>query len=602
MAALTLLLSVGLAGAIIAHKEGAAYVPLLPQEVGSWPISVRPPDGWVRVAAEGLPSNVGMVLKEPGGQQRVVVVVRGPELDSPLPSEFAARTLDETVQWVSEGKVADVAVREAIRFGPLPGIDVQWLVGGLRRRSAELVHGCVGVTPQGRVFGLLMRSTGRHGPRDARLLRHLAEHVSIADLGLMPDVARAAADSGMALDAPRGTKACLMQTGPVKSLRLINDSDPGKPWAVTVTPLPLVGTRTPRAILGDLLRNMADDPKAAEGIETVKLKEREAARGGLGASEAAFGMVLWVVPAGQTAYLLDGRHTGADAALTDACRMIADTIRPADGTEFVNVSAAKRRGEELLNEIREKRVDVWLGAWSRQEQTFLLERDGRIEGYYRQRFLRPAEGRSGRWRVESELQRNLMDGQALLYGRHTLVDRDGVAYETIEVRRPWTVGRVALGRFNEPYRFQERRAANSNTVRKTLRIGKDTYQNTFTVDAGFACDPVLTIACWLAAQDPQRRPAIVAFSDRFEAETAVQVLWPLGEMPVPGGDPPGRALALVVQADSAATAYTLYFDPDGRPTYLDLGGGSAFRACTEEEFNERFPLTPSAAEPRDLLR
>ncbi len=597
LAAGLLLLTIGLAAGLIRHKQRAARVPLgASQRIGEWNFAVCPPDGWKRETPGEAPGEVGAIFREPGGSERTVAVLRGPFVGMPAPATYGATSFDDTVLWLTEAQTAKRASAEPAVFGSLPGVAMQW-IAMRKRRTIEPVLGIVGVAPDGRVYGLLLRCPGALRRADEQLLRRLGEAVQFPGLEVTTDLNAAAATTGLRMQAPAGVRGSAVPCGPLRTLQLFSDPTGEKPWAMGISPMMIAPGRTAKAILADIVRNMTEDPNLADTVEAVKLREREAYRVRFDARQFPWDGEMWVVPldAGR-AVVLDGRDDGPDSDLESVCRTIAETIRAVEPVA-VDLAAAERRGVELLAEIRSKRLDAWFDEWVGADQEFTIERAGKVEGYYRLRYSRPREARGGRWRVESEVRRSLSDGHTLTYKREARVDHDGVGYELAEARRvdpPAVRPRIRL---LAAFRYEEHRAAAGDRVQKTLRIEQDQHSGAFRVGPGFACDPVLQIVYWLAATDSQKRPVLVSTTDRFEAEILTQLIRPLGPQPVPDSRPERSVPAVFVQSDSAVDGYTIYFDGDGRMLYVDFGANGVFRRSGEGEADDVLPLpsgTPSS--------
>jgi hypothetical protein len=603
LTAALLLGTVAFAWMIVLQKQRAAYAALLePQRVGSWPLSIRPPAGWKAVPLKDAPPTIGLVLAEPGRRGRTLAVVRGPMLESALPPAYAAGAVEDAVLWLSGAEAAKRLSAEPAPFGPIPGIQVEWLAGH-RRRPMEQVLGCIGVAPQGQVYALLLKCPGRGDRNDERFLRNVASTAEFPGVSLTDDVSAAARQCGLEFDTPRDVMAFAAADGPVKRLQLISDPDAGKPWTLELTTVPLAPGRTPQAVLEDVIRNLVQDPQHSAQIETTRFKDREAYHVRLTGEDGPWEGELWAVaPDPQGLVLLIGHDEDADSGLTQRCRSIAESVRFAEGAERLDVKAGVRRGEELLARIRKDHVDDWFDEWSGEDLLYLIDRAGETEGYYRLGYARFTEDRKAFWRVESEIRRVLPGGHSLTYKREAQVDPEGIGYQLVEVRRATTTEGRALRRRTEPFQYQESRASGGKTVRKILRIDKEEYDKSFSAGNGFACDPVLGIAFWLAATDSQRRPVVVMSSDRFDAASTAQIIYPLGARPVPGGDPQKTAPAVVVQGDSNTSAYMVYFDEYGKMICVDFGDGTAFHRCTEKELRERFSLVPGRSLSPMLIR
>ncbi len=578
---------------IVVQKQRTIYVSLgEATPIGSWPISIRPPVGWKVEPPTNAPPQVGLVFVEPAGFGRALAVVQGPMMQSALPASYAVATLEDAVLWFSGSDMPKLITQKPVPFGPLPGVEVQWIIG-YRRQSLKRILGCVTVTPQGRVFALLLKCPGRIDRNDERFLEHVAATVKLADLNTTDDIAAAARACGLRLGPPSEAMAAPFPDGPVPTLQVICRPDAEKPWTLEITVVPLAPERTPQAVLSDIVRNLTEQVQPAAEIETIQLGSHTAGRVRFETPDQPWDGELWTVP-------LDARHVAvlvghADESGSDlpaVCEQIARTLQFADDARPIDTTAAQRRGADLLARIRDKRVDAWFDEWAASTQFYLIMRDAQIEGYYRLGYTRLADEEDRPWQVVSELHRQLSEGQTITYKREARLDPGGAGYELAEVRRTGARGRRPRGRMDTPYQYHEGRAAGANRVHKALQIGAASYENTFTVDASFACDPVLGIVSWLAASDTERRPVLVVTSDRFEVAWATQVLYPLGPQSVPGSEPPRTAPALVVQTDSLPYVYTMYFDQDGTLLCVDFGRGTIFRRCTEEEFRENLSLTP----------
>lgn len=591
-----------LAWALTIHKQQAIYVPLAAaQPVGAWPISICPPVGWKAEPLKNVPPEIGLMLSEPGGDGRSLAVVRGPVLDSAVPPVYAVGAVDDAVAWLAGGERPKPLSLGSSPFGPLPGIQVDWIVPR-RRRPMERVLGSVGVTPQGQVFAILLKCPTR-GDRNAdRFLKQIAGAVELPGLGISKDIAAAALACGLRFDAPPGILAAASAEGPVKTLQLVSDRDSEKPWTLSLTVTPLAPGREAKALLVDVVRNLTEDSATSASIEPLRLKDREVYRMQFSGPGQPWAGELWAVPLDpQTVVLLAGHNDGAESDLGAACQQIAATVAFAGAAHGTDTKAAQHRGEELLAKIREKHVDEWFDAWAGPNQLYLIDRADQTEGYYRQRYSRLQDDKDV-WRVESEVRRILADRHSIITKRDERLSDDGVGYKIAEVRRAVTAGGRPPGRLGEPLQYQESRGPGEDTIHKTVRIGQESYETSFEAGADFACDPVLPIVYWLAATDPQRRPALVRFSDRFEAGLAAQVIYPVGPKPVPGSTPPQTAPAVIIQTDSLMYAYTFYFDDRGRVICVDFGHELAFRTCTEEEFRERFSLVPGLSLSPTLTR
>ncbi len=579
---------------IVVRKQRAIYVSLgEATRAGSWPISIRPPVGWKAEPLSSAPPQVGLLFVEFAGFGRTLALVQGPQIKPLRPASYAVNTVEDAVLWLAGDERPRLITEKPVPFGPLPGVEVQWIVGD-RRQFVKRILGCVTVTPQGRVFALLLKCPERFDDRDERFLERVAATVKMADLNITHDIAAAARACGLRLDPPSDAIAAPSPEGPVRTLQVLCRPDAEQPWTLEITIVPLAAGRTPQAVLGDIVRNLTERIQPAVEIESVQLGRHVAGRIRFEEPAHPWNDELWAVPLddGHLA-VLSGHADESGSALPAVCEQIARTLQFTEDARPIDTTAAHRRGADLLARVREKQVDAWFDEWAGSTQFYLILRDAQTEGRYRLDYSRLADGKDRPWQVISELDRQLPDGQRILYKREARLDSGGVGYELADVRRTSAGGRRPRGRPDAPYyQYHEGRAAGANTVHKALRTGAADYENSFAVDASFACDPVLGIVSWLAASDPERRPVLVTTSDRFEVAWATQVLYPLGPQSVPGSEPPRTAPALVVQTDSLPYVYTMYFDEDGTLLCVDFGGGSIFRRCTEEQFRESMALTP----------
>lgn len=592
-----MLLTVVMSAGLIRHKQQAAHVPLLdPRPIASWPLSLRLPQGWKAEAVRDMPPEVGLVLRETEGRGRTLAVVRGIAFDGTSLLTSVAGAIHDPVQWFAGTELVRPIAVESIRFGPLPGVQIQWLASR-PRRPADQILSCAGVTPQRQVLGLLLRCPGPSDRRDEQLLRQLASGVELPGVEMTRDIVSASAQCNLRFEAPHNCRASVTSTAPLKSLRLLADTESERTWTLDVGLLPLVPGRTPKAVLEDIIRNLTEEVNPRTDVQVVRLGTRETARARL--STNPWNGEIWVVPLGnQSAVVLRGEDEGDDSDLEAVCRRIAETIEWTGDAAPLDVAAALQRGKELLADIRDRKVDTWFEPWSRSEDLFLIERGGRAEGYYRLAYARlPAN----RWRVASDIRRILAADRSLFYRRDARVDAVGAGYELVEVRRAVGARARTTSVLDKPYEYREHREAGSATVRKTVRLGDEDYRASFSTDSSYVCDPMLGILYALVAADPQRRPALITTSDRFETETTGVVLWPLGARPVPDAADASPSPAVYVQGDSVLDGYTVYFRGDGRIRYVDFGG-SNFRRCTAEEAAEKLPYSPPATPLPELLR
>ncbi|MGB9626217.1 MAG: hypothetical protein ACPMAQ_15290, partial [Phycisphaerae bacterium] len=281
---------------IVVQKQRAIYVSLgEATPAGSWPISIRPPVGWKAERPANAPPEVGLVFVESAGFGRTLALVQGPMMRSLRPASYAVGTLEDAVLWLAGADTPRLIMEKPVPFGPLPGVEVQWIVGD-RRQSMKRILGCVTVTPQGRVFALLLKCPERLERNDERFLEHVAATVQMADLNTTEDVAAAARACGLRLDPPSDVMAAPLPEGPVRTLQVLCRPDAEQPWTLEITVVPLATGRTPQAVLGDIVRNLTEQIQPAPEIETVRLGQRLAGRIRFEAPAQPWDGELWTVP------------------------------------------------------------------------------------------------------------------------------------------------------------------------------------------------------------------------------------------------------------------------------------------------------------------
>jgi len=595
-----LLVTVALAAGLIRYKRRAAQVPLAaPVHVESWPLAVRLPEGWKQDSLEEAPSDVGLVAREPGGSGRALAVVRGPTLDAPIPVALATEELGEVIGWLGSGTAVRRVPLGTMRFGPVTGAVAQWVVMQ-RTRTVVSVLGCAGVTPDGQVFALLLRSGQEPGAADRQLLKHLAAAVEITDLPLTDDVAGAASACGLRLDAPAGARALRPADGPVRTLTLLSDADADESWQLEVTVLPLAEGRKPAAVFADILRNMLEKVELDEELQPADVNGRQVFYAELSVPPHIPSIVLWLVPlTEQTAVVLHGRGEGPGSGLQEAGRKIAASLAPADGGLPLDIAAARRRGVEILETVREQKVDAWFEAWARSDGLYLLQHREVVRGFRSERYSRSGEAPDGvRWRVETDERWDLPGERSIVYKAEATLSADATSYTITAHRRDtWGEGRRARRRA-VAFQYREQRSDGSAKIDRRLWVGRDQYKTAPSVDAAFACDPLLPVVYLEVAREAERGPAIVTTADWFESGLITQFVYPLGKRRLRADDesPSGNErMAVLVQTDSHLEPYTVFFDDDGTVAAIELGRRIVSRKCTPEEFRETFSLAPEPA-------
>jgi hypothetical protein len=516
-----LVLTVVLAGALVAHRNRSVEVPLgKDHTIPGWAVSFRPPQGWHAVPLKDAPDSVGAAWREPGGLRREVAFVRGPKASGPWPLREADELVDKAVLWLADADRARQASRSSGRFGGLPATIAMWQAVSREGGVCEVL-GCLTTLPDRTVYGVLLSRPDIVDRMDERLLDYLAAHATIPDTVATSDVNAVAEAGGLALTLPHASLAARPTPAtvprPAGGLTLISSADAREPWRLDLQYIPLASGRDARALLEDTLRATLRQPALGAEVETLKFGSRTVHRAALSARNRAWRYEIWMAPIDETSAIrLIGRGEGTGQTLPQVCQSVAKTVSLTANAARIDVAAAEARGAAVLADIRTRGLSTWLRKWAEADLLYLLEDADTARGYQRMSYERDTRQRRPVWHAAVEYHRESDDGTLQAYKSDTFIEEDGRQYNAAASRSEGR-GAHGIGPDVERERYEESDNPERNIVQRTLTTERQPYTSTIQPDANFAPDAILDVVSWLVATDPELRPAIVTSTDWYEA-------------------------------------------------------------------------------------
>ncbi len=574
--ALLLLITVGLAQALITYKTRAQQISLDPPRIyEEGRIRCALPRGWKSKSPEDLPwGAVAGVIEPPEDKApvRQLFILRD------VPHSYGVPSLDarDAALQAVENLTSDIRMAQDLgagKVGSLPG----WTVGSV----AQTVFGggrpsyCIArsaIAPAGQIVTIVLLLSQQVRNADRQLLDAVAETVELLDVSLTTDSAEAMRRSGLHFEPPPGSRFA-DDSVPESPVLRMTGGDGDACWFVNAYRIPLLEGRTIETIAADLIA-MQRQSRQNQALEIQEVDGREVARADVVLrSDKKSTVQVWCAKTGEReALLVVGRHDPAAAdTLRDVCRSIAGSAKIDGGPALPDVKKARDRARECLRQLADSGLTTAWNHWKGTNPAFRLVAPALQWGRER-RVYDQHRGRDGKpwWDLTIVTKLEGPRLPAIATTEEWSIRSDLAAHQL-------TLDRTLSGRVQLQY--TEARAPGDRELVRTLSLLAPAGQlkRTTPIDDTFACEPVLLQAAGLVARDEQKRTAIFQTTDAFSQDVVYWVAVPLGELPVPGPAKEQRAAAVRLQRD---------FHPDPIILYFSTGGtlvGIARDDCTWQE-------------------
>ncbi len=547
----------------------------------SWPLVLHLPEGWVQL--DGLSADDPPLITfgdAPSGRaQRLLHLTRHQWRGYAPPDTLGVAAATHAARLLSESVVEHPHPILLAPFGALPG------AAFMLQASRGPSHACAtGSSPDGQNYTLLLRSARQRGQPDLDLVRRLAEAIEITDPVLRdkPDFSKHA----IQFDPPSGARFHEHESEALERIGCLSAADSLHPWHIVVSRTWLAGGRTPEQLLHAWVANakLTHDVR----IETVNRPSHTAYRAVLDRDQPRTAQIheFWCVSleAGEAALIEGVAGPRDEDALAQACRNLAETIRPGPAPPVVDVATATARGKAVLSEIRTRELGAWWPG-APAEDWYQISILGVPAGFrWATREPITSDGKNGYHIRKTEFLHAPLRHQ-VIYTQDWFVEASLGAdsgKQALEVRQ----GRSAVhyrSQEKDPPGKQERARQRSFATRDSIEA-----------DDTFVCEAALTAAQYITASTPDEGPAIFSVTTFFGYPGETSTMWcnPLGRIPRQDANGSVEAWGLLVRRDFEPACDIIYFGDDGQPVRETWEGGMTLKAATRDKIERHVDDVP----------
>jgi len=558
--AVLLILAVGVAKALILYRARAVSVQLGPRnEYSEAQLAFRLPVGWGPVPSGVWPPGAVVGVENPGTEKRRMrlFVFRGIATSDSAPSEGGLRTI--------------LVAASALGVDTPPGREPSGSIGGFPGVTAVLVSrqrlsegdypfflGSATVAPAGEAFGVLLQSEAPPGKTEQAVLDLVAASLELLSVSLDADPDKLMAAAGISFEPPSGVRFAGPVDPGVPRLRMMG-GEREEAWYLELNRVPLVGKRTPAALVEDRALSAQEESRLSTPVEVFQTADREVARVSVAVypdqPPALYVMAVRADP--HTALLMVGRYESrADKTLRDLCQSLAGTAKVVSFDELVDVESALNSGRRMIQEVTSEGMSA-----------VFRERAGKK---YRFRVAAPMF-RLGTsiesWRLMRDNGQTWWDITDTWTFRPAWLERDAIVrveeYRLADdgIRYRYSLRRDDGGRTT--IRKSEVRIDDLKVVRQEVGTPRGTRTDVIEVDDTFACNPVLMEAAARLSRAPKAESVIMSGIDTFTTGTACFVMTPIGRTTLPHSDLKDSGWTVRLTADYHPSPVLLYFDDQG---------------------------------------
>lgn len=561
--AILLLLTVGLAAALVQYKSRNEDLPL--KQISAAGIQMKLPADWKIVSPgnEESPQGTLAVASEPaskGSPGRHVLIFTA------QPYPLGNRMMYGKVvglKYVAElNRGMGLATMEGDNdtsrdLAGLPAVTVEAVGHSPSRKGfATYCLARVAVSPDGYVIGAAVLSRDARRLTAIRLLDRISQGIELPGAKPVGDPAAAMKAAGIVFRLPVGSKIIEPAVANLPRLMLAGGGD-GDSWVIEAARTPLIGSRTPDRLLEDYALSVLQQPGLQDTIASVDLNGRKAFHIELRSEKSASILAWCVQTAPDTALLLVGRFDGEAGKTVDGiCRSIAASAEVAPYQQAMDIPKALTAGRGWMGRVTGDGMERVWGPLQEERQTYLHEVPGLA--FLRATTTYDRDRPGGKWQIRDRTYA-IDEGHSsrLLQSDETWEVQDKSNGFDYKYTRNDPAGRVE-------FTYSESRAPGAGQVKRSLTVpNSGKRQGAVNVDEHYGCEPVLLAAGGRIAVDARRSSAVFMATETFPSETVYWTMIPLGQRAVPW-DPNGAKVAAVcLQRDYDPSPIVLYYEPDG---------------------------------------
>jgi len=333
--ALLLLLTVGLAAALIARRDRLDDVELGESRVlPAGGVKVRLPDGWEPLPQKEWP--IGGIAgvaepqrgRRPGRRLFLFRRITGP---LGLPSVEGASAVVQAAQSLTPAVPLEHKPRTPGRIGTLPG----WTVATGPAIPLASVRpfglGRAALGPGGELVGLILHLAQPPGTGDERLLNKISRHMDLIGGSFAADPQAVMIAAGIRFKPPEDARFTANADPSLPRVRMTGGQG-WSCWFLEVRRVPLVASRTPESLVEDYALSVLRQPDLPRPVQTTQLAGAQVAYLSLSVPpRSAPSLCVLCAKMGEQALLMIGRHEReAGRALQDVCQSILATVELSD--------------------------------------------------------------------------------------------------------------------------------------------------------------------------------------------------------------------------------------------------------------------------------
>jgi hypothetical protein len=569
LGALVLLgLTVALAYAVMVHKGHLYSVSLGPEK--AYPagrIRAKLPAGWEKVDEEGLPAGtLAAVTSSPDHYaDQTLYLFRGISIDYP-PRKRSLIALGRFARELFPDQELHVEEITPSRFGPYPAWSaLLWFTPKVTEDyfdafPQDFLMGCVLNLPNGETVALALRSDDLPRRRDEILLEQVIENVRIAGMNVADDPRRAQDQAGMRFSLPPGSRVIAPPDDVMPQLRVMVGH--GKQyWDATITCVPLVGDRTPEAIVTDILLEKTLKVEPPEDVAFLDTPRRRVAHAGIPGFTDEQSVVQHCYCArvdAETALLIvAGGEDDAIESMTRECSRIAAEAEVDDISTWIDVTDARERARKWLRRVELEGLDTYLADIASTGSVFTSYDPGKIFRGLLSYSYRISEQDDRWWEVLFQLDLSYDTDTHIRHQQASQIRNDGRAHrENLHI-----TGKEIDVVYTEHH-------AREGDLERTLVIeGEGEFEESFRPSDSFVNTTLLEHLYREIALEEQAGPAIFTSTSELARGEHAWIVHPLGRRAVPWLRSEGQAVearAVRVLQDYDPEYFDAYYDGDGR--------------------------------------
>ncbi len=574
--ALLLLLTVGMAAALIQRRTRAREIAL--GRSAAYPaggLRACLPLGWTPIEADELPvGGVAGVERPPaGGPASRLFLFRGIPRVLGLPSSECLSAVVQIAQSLSGGVPVGAQPRGPARVGSLPG----WTVATGTSVGAALLGAkwryCLGraaIGPGGEIVGLILHLPRPPRRDDEYLLDEVSQRMDLISASLADDPRALMMAAGITFEPPPEARFVANANKSLPRIRMMGGQGLTC-WFLDVHRVPLIGERSPAALVEDHVLAVLQDARLPGPIETTEIGKRQVARihFSVPLSPDPSVYVLAARTDDHTGLLLVGRHE-VDAApiLLNLCRSIVASASVAPYGELIDITRAQETARKWLSQIADEGLARAWGPLDGGELVYTIRSPAIALGREVRTYRKRPEHGTDWWSIVSKWEFAFPQGVSRDSAEKWLIRDDGA-------KHAGSFQRNVGGQPETTY--AEQRLDRIEQVDRELHVvsGGEVISRDggVSVDDTFACEPVLIRAGAHVARDPQRSPAVFSITETYTRTTSYWLLVPIGPAELPGPRSGESAPAVLLQRDYDPSPIILYYDQADRPLAVRFGNG-----------------------------